>query len=132
VLGADDVGAPHRRKRVWILASVRQWQCGCGYCIPEPEWERVGKYGCPNCLGEGADANRGRRGQQYVTAKPVHERQHTRLSAEAGGCDWFRDEPIPECVAHGVAYRVDRLAALGDGQVPAVVRAAWRMLTNAE
>jgi DNA (cytosine-5)-methyltransferase 1 len=31
-------------------------------------------------------------------------------------------------VADGVAFRVDRLRALGNGQVPAVVRAAWELL----
>ena len=33
-------------------------------------------------------------------------------------------------VANGVANRVDRLRALGNGQVPAVARAAWRILTG--
>ena len=31
-------------------------------------------------------------------------------------------------VAKGVAHRVDRLKALGNGQIPAVVRAAWSSL----
>lgn len=31
-------------------------------------------------------------------------------------------------VTSGLAYRVDRLKALGNGQVPAVVRKAWRLL----
>ena len=33
-------------------------------------------------------------------------------------------------VAHGVAARVDRLRCLGNGQVPAVARLAWRTLTE--
>lgn len=51
------------------------------------------------------------------------------------GETWFAEEPpdIPR-VANGVANRVDRLRAIGNGQVPAVVRLAWttlygRMLT---
>ena len=31
-------------------------------------------------------------------------------------------------VAHGVAHRVDRLKAIGNGQVPAVVELAWKIL----
>ena len=31
-------------------------------------------------------------------------------------------------VAHGVAHRVDRLKAIGNGQVPAVVVRAWETL----
>lgn len=30
----------------------------------------------------------------------------------------------------GVAYRMDRLKAIGNGQIPAVVRLAWRLLAN--
>lgn len=33
-------------------------------------------------------------------------------------------------MAHGLAHRVDRLKALGNGQVPAVVRLAWEILTD--
>ena len=38
--------------------------------------------------------------------------------------------PEPELgrVADGVADRVDRLTAIGNGQVPAVVRLAWETL----
>jgi len=39
-------------------------------------------------------------------------------------------EPKLGRVAHGVADRVDRLKALGNGQVPAVACLAWQMLTS--
>lgn len=41
------------------------------------------------------------------------------------------DQPEPVRVANGVAHRMDRVKALGNGQVPAVVRAAWQLLTTA-
>lgn len=37
-------------------------------------------------------------------------------------------EPGVGILAHGVAQRVEQLTALGNGQVPAVVRQAWRLL----
>lgn len=45
---------------------------------------------------------------------------------------WARWPPEPNVgrVAHGVAYRVDRLGALGNGQVPRVVKTAWRLLSG--
>lgn len=43
---------------------------------------------------------------------------------------WWEHEPDVGRVADGVAARVDRLAALGNGQVPAVVRLAWRALIS--
>jgi DNA (cytosine-5)-methyltransferase 1 len=50
----------------------------------------------------------------------------------AEGADaWWAAEPDVGRVAHGVASRVDRLRALGNGQVPIVAATAWRMLTDA-
>lgn len=43
---------------------------------------------------------------------------------------WWESEPDVGRVAHGVAARVDRLKALGNGQVPAVVRLAWETLSE--
>ena len=42
---------------------------------------------------------------------------------------WWATEPDVGRVAHGVAARVDRLKAIGNGQVPAVAALAWEMLT---
>jgi len=57
---------------------------------------------------------------------------------EDGDSWWTRDpaepsgttEPELGRVAHGVAYRVDRLRAIGNGQVPAVAAMAWTILTG--
>ncbi len=43
---------------------------------------------------------------------------------------WWAVEPGMGRMAHGVAGRVDRLEAIGDGQVPAVVKFAWEILTQ--
>jgi DNA (cytosine-5)-methyltransferase 1 len=43
---------------------------------------------------------------------------------------WWATEPDVGRLVHGLADRVDRCKALGNGQVPAVVRLAWRMLTD--
>ena len=65
---------------------------------------------------------------------------------EAGGAENFKAkssgniargrrwpaEPRLGRVAHGVADRVDRLRAIGNGQVPRVVAAAWRELMSWE
>ena len=42
--------------------------------------------------------------------------------------DWWATEPDVGRVANGVAARVDRLKAIGNGQVPAMVRIAWNTL----
>jgi len=44
---------------------------------------------------------------------------------------WWATEPDVGRVADGVASRVDRLKALGNGQVPAVAATAWNLLRGA-
>ena len=42
--------------------------------------------------------------------------------------DWWETEPRLGRMANGVANQLDRLKALGNGQVPAVVAEVWRLL----
>ena len=46
------------------------------------------------------------------------------------GTGWWAVEPRVGRVANGVAARVDRLKAIGNGQVPQVVAAVWRKLSE--
>lgn len=41
---------------------------------------------------------------------------------------WWADEPGVGRMVHGMANRTDRIDAVGDGQVPAVVALAWKTL----
>ena len=97
VLGAADVGAPHQRDRIWILAHTD----------------------CPG-LAE-REGQRGNHGQKLQAP------ERGGLS-EGGG--WWASEPALGRVADGVAHRVDRLSAIGNGQVPAVAALAWRILSD--
>lgn len=45
---------------------------------------------------------------------------------------WWATEPDVGRVAHGVAARVDRLKAIGNGQVSSVAALAWRTLNQQE
>lgn len=45
-----------------------------------------------------------------------------------GAGDWWKTEPDVQRVAYGVAAQSYRLAAIGNGQVPAMVAAAWGAL----
>ena len=46
------------------------------------------------------------------------------------GTGWWAVEPRMGRVAHGVASRVDRLKAIGNGQVPLVAATAWKILNK--
>jgi hypothetical protein len=53
---------------------------------------------------------------------------HARLGG--GVPNWWTSEPDVDRVVNGVAARVHRLKAIGNGQVPACAAAAWRLLTE--
>lgn len=114
VLSAAEVGAPHRRDRLWIVChSQRGGQSRI-------DGRRAGAKSAHRRAGV-ADASSTRLSQ------PERQRQHGGPVAERG---WWAVEPDVDRVANGVAARVDRLKAIGNGQVPAVVAAAWLLLTE--
>ena len=69
-----------------------------------------------------ADADSAQRERNQRTQRK--QAQHTNTC----GPGWWEVEPAVGRVADGLANRMDRLRALGNGQVPAVVHFAWRNL----
>ena len=221
VLGADDVGAPHRRKRLWILAyppgelsygshdnarvklerekTSKSGNSGWTRDVAYPNNQRshgiksddslskverrepsirsedrfISKMGSPDHKGSGdvadskhlgqpsaeitgsivAGSDSGasrtettgeppRRGEQYAhVADSFSERgrlrETDRKDAENVGQSprrsehgYWNTEPDVGRVAHGVASRVDRLKAIGNGQVPLVAATAWKLLSG--
>lgn len=158
ILGADDVGAPHRRKRVWILAHDAKQLDGkrysgavqgqiqqsgiCAFAADVSDTNETGRreqwrtepiqkeYPPLKCGGENmADAETTNRGGHDGADNARGRNQ------EAGRCGFdglrlsnWPVEPDVGRVANGVARRVDRLKALGNGQVPRVAATAWRIL----
>jgi DNA (cytosine-5)-methyltransferase 1 len=61
---------------------------------------------------------------------PCAERQGQRKSwgASIGSSQWWETEPNVDRVVDGLASRVDRLKAIGNGQVPLCAATAWRIL----
>ena len=47
----------------------------------------------------------------------------------ADGPSWWQTEPRLDRVAYGVAARMDRLKAIGNGQVPLCAATAWKLLS---
>jgi len=111
VLGAADVGAVHQRDRIWIVAELP----------PPPKMAHT-------------NSNRLEGDRQIGNTKTSRKQFRGR---------WTKSSPISlltpdehenacKCVrdADAVAYRVDRLKAIGNGQVPAVAATAWRVLND--
>ncbi len=124
VLGADDVGAPHIRKRIWLLAyaSSEQWERES-----ESREFKVSSLIDGNGAKEHvANSNKFDAIRRGLCTSEVSYKGSTSLQRG----EWWATEPNVGRVAHGVAFRVDRLKAIGNGQVPAVVRTAWHILNN--
>ena len=127
VLGADNVGAPHHRKRIWILA------------YPAQLFGNVGKNNRENSPCEVPESrDRGSEKNVADTDKTLCNRGGSAISKEqqthycprgfVRDARWWVSEPSVGRVADGVAHRVDRLKAIGNGQVPAVAAEAFKML----
>ena len=193
VVSAADVGAPHKRDRIWIVAHARGEQCQQRHRAdeergraneakqtwvggsdapnarrplledrPERKWDwrrrNVEQHAC-GALAEAPCERRGearklRRtesaqwptggGKALYDADSIdrHEmrRAAQRQSGHAGEPDCglgahaadkhWPTEPALGRVAHGVAHRLDRLKAIGNGQVPRVAATAWRILSE--
>src|SRR5436190_7700419 len=210
VLGGIHVGAPHIRKRLWILAHSDERRCesrselgqigeagprlacdagkemadsnntvrevqpehasalGGGTDLADTSESRLasgpsgqsgtrnGESGLPeserrSCeAGTLADAEGEQRRAGLCEAGPQRDgnqfadcRESISDSGEAGqprtpaigdsarriGISWWDAEPGMGRMAYGMADRVEQLEALGDGQIPAVVAAAWHVLT---
>jgi len=103
VLGADYCRAEHRRKRLWILANTNE----VGRIQARPFQKIATKNKAIKVWGRSIWTN-------------ILGLDTTRLLADAY-LDGNND---------GVADRVDRIAAIGNGQVPAVVATVWRLLND--
>ena len=135
VLGANDAGAPHKRDRIWIVADAQSWESrkqaqrqrrqnlgGGGGDSREDANTRaiaVAHADCSQCEGAGFSVGSD---IEHADALP--------------SSSWWRQDPAETSksgvgrMAHGVASRVDRLKATGNGQVPIVAALAWRILSK--
>jgi len=128
-LSAGEFGAPHLRKRVWIVAyPARDAEAGAA-AEPGAERERArtgGQRSRAEILAD-ADPRRFARltsiDRRTATRQPSSEpRRHVDRQGGSEGHPW-RVEPAVGRVADGVPARVDRLAALGNALVPQI--AEW-------
>jgi DNA (cytosine-5)-methyltransferase 1 len=186
IMGASDVGAPHQRKRFWMVAHTRYGSGGNLGTLetrdhPPPEWstypntisrssEQSASVGDPYSYGSFANKKRrspktsirqesggenlsfdfeGTSGLSTPETDVAYtpsigqqgswEYEQSIYPTESGNgeTDIFKSistpnqwsiEPELGRVANGVACRLERLKALGNGQVPLCAAEAWRYL----
>jgi DNA (cytosine-5)-methyltransferase 1 len=124
---ASDVGAPHRRERIWIVAYPEE----CGrYWNSERSCTAEGFTGRRETLADAECYDVERNGTGGIQESTVRRR----VSTPERGFQAFREweqwavEPDVGRVAHGIPRRVDRLRGLGNAIVPQIAEMIFRGL----
>jgi len=114
-------GRHHVRGRVAVGSGAKSIQQENG------EADADNADGCGKAMGDAVC-----RGLQKPEPQPLQEwpENRTIVGAFSSGSGWWATEPDVGRVANGVAHRVDRLKAIGNGQVPQCAALAWRILSE--
>lgn len=115
VIGANEIGAPHKRSRIWILARNNKKE------IPLDTYSMF---------------------DGLLTSSEMYEHRNVKLRDEQK-CNastictnvpkytkWWDVEPRLDRVANGVSNRNERIKAIGNAQVPRVASIAYLILWN--
>jgi len=148
IVGAKDVGANHQRDRIWIVAhsnsngwTSRKKSRSLGATVPEqPKGQDnslnlEGASSLPTSEGDVSNSMLNRlqgirsvRTTEGQAGLRCRERSNEKQNIFGANRTWWSVEPDLGRVAHGVDARVDRLKAIGNGQVPLCAATAWRLL----
>ena len=131
VLGAADVGANHQRDRIWIVGKMantksNRWNSTTQSKNDGKEVFWQGRCGFDNSSQDEQMAypNGSQRKRNKFTERSITKR------TDFGKPSWWQIEPDVGRVANGLAFSVDRLKAIGNGQVPLCAATAWRILNE--
>jgi len=122
-VSAADVGAPHLRKRWWMLATDTESQRR-REGRPEPTGIE-GRLDATCCGATAADPD----GPRPQVGQGVSRDSRPQLAPTVGD-DWRSVEPTVRRGTDEIPARVDRLRALGNAVVPAAAGAALRILLD--
>jgi len=116
-ISAQSCGANHERERIWIVAHTNDESESA--CSVNDEARRLSEFA-----------------RSYISDADRAQREGGRLSsgihqehADAWGASWWASTPAIQRVDDGVAFGMDRLKHIGNGQVPIVAATAWEVLT---
>lgn len=146
IIGARDVGAPHKRDRMWVLAYAKELQCNGreDYARKLSQSEEIPESGddswkenLSDCFGFATDPGEvsnatsiGSPEQRRAIESMHSAKDEDREASEPINDGGWSLEPNVGRVADGVANRVDRLKAIGNGQVPQCAALAFSILSE--
>ncbi len=105
-LSASDVGAPHKRERIFLVAYSN------------------------SARRQGLLQHKSTVGTKKVKPRKLWGNSLDSTDAIANEFRKSMGQPAVFGMDDGLPYRVDRLKAIGNGQVSAVVRTVWKLLTE--
>jgi DNA (cytosine-5)-methyltransferase 1 len=141
VISAANIGANHQRERIWLVAyssnhgldrrSVRRINDKRNDSSQTKQNETWNAQR-PSCLGNNIRGSK-RKNLYNSNSENVERQWQKSIGVEQklgnfGSSSWWSIEPNVGRVANGVAARVDRLKAIGNGQVPLCAATAWQLL----
>jgi DNA (cytosine-5)-methyltransferase 1 len=132
VLGAADIGANHKRDRIWIVGKAQSSNANLQSPYAKQEckhdWSKESSRSGTREMGA-SDAQ-----TEISNSDSKWELQPQRCQQEKRGWigdkSWWQFEPDVGRMAYGISASVDRLKAIGNGQVPLCAATAWRVLTK--
>jgi len=137
IFSAREVGAPHQRKRVYIMADTISEGSQGSQRLGKARAKRFSKGHTAECNNQLADtistrSETGLSGSERPKQEGNAGITDNRDSEQGGwqiGMHW-PPEPGLGRVVDGCADRVDRIRLLGNGVVPATAAKAWRVLNG--
>ena len=95
----------------------------------QPREQEVSESGDASALADSSISRSQRSNKRGCNEQGSSKRFQAEFARTYGGSvGWWQAEPNVGRVADGVAARVDRLKAIGNGQVPLCAATAWRLL----
>jgi len=139
IISAASVGAPHLRKRIFIVANANGNEQWSWQRSQQSSGDTPGK--CISDCGDVAHDVSDSEGSAYGgnigcgvggrEDKDISEGRQIRGNATDSGGQWAA-EPNVRRVAHGISARVDRLRSLGNAIVPQVAEHLFRRIMESE
>ncbi|QQD28851.1 DNA cytosine methyltransferase [Pseudomonas simiae] len=121
IVSASDVGAPHQRDRCWLVAHDNgTWQ---SQSAGEQQERRMGSERSSQALADTCKA------RLQVPRQKSHGKDGQQIRRVPATSRRWPTEPGVGRMADGVAFRLDRIKALGNGQVPRVAATAFSILS---
>jgi len=113
-ISAADVGAPHLRERIWIVAYPNSYS-------ESDRTINAETIQAPDM----ADSDSAQREGGWVSSRILQEHRNS------SGSSWWEAEPALGRVANGDPFRVDRLKGLGNAVVPQIPELIGRAIMEA-